>query len=125
MLLLLKFILSLKDRQVMKDKQNSIVITTAIRTAIGTFRGSLKNIQADELGSAVVKAAIKKSNLNSNDIDELIEFIEKLPNDLRVEVSFFVFEKTFRQIEFFKGKPLTFIAWICPLLKPIINNLFI
>ena len=65
MLLLLKFILSLKDRQVMSDKQNNIVITAAVRTAIGTFRGSLKNIQADELGSIVVKAVIKKSNLNS------------------------------------------------------------
>ena len=36
MLLLLKFILSLKDRQVMSDKQNNIVITAAVRTAIGT-----------------------------------------------------------------------------------------
>ena len=56
----------------MSDKQNNIVITAAVRTAIGTFRGSLKNIQADELGSIAVKAVIKKSNLNSNDIDELI-----------------------------------------------------
>ena len=56
----------------MSDKQNNIVITAAVRTAIGTFRGSLKNIQADELGSIVVKAVIKKSNLTSNDIDELI-----------------------------------------------------
>ena len=61
MLLLLKFILSLKDRKVMVEKQNNIVITAAVRTPIGTFRGSLKNIQADELGSIVVKEAIKKS----------------------------------------------------------------
>ena len=72
MLLLLKFILSLKVRQVMSDKQNSIVITSAVRTAIGAFRGSLKDMQAHELGSVVVKEAMKKSNLNSNDIDELI-----------------------------------------------------
>tara|TARA_B110000438_G_scaffold297621_1_gene344313 strand:- start:163 stop:1353 length:1191 start_codon:yes stop_codon:yes gene_type:complete len=56
----------------MSDKQNNIVITSAVRTAIGTFRGSLKNIQANELGSVVVKAAIKKSNLTFNDVDELI-----------------------------------------------------
>ena len=56
----------------MSNKQNNIVITAAVRTAIGTFRGSLKNIQADELGSTVVKEAIKKSNLTSNDVDELI-----------------------------------------------------
>ena len=72
MLLLLKFILSLKVRQVMSDKQNSIVITSAVRTAIGAFRGSLKDMQAHELGSVVVKEAMKKSNLNPNDIDELI-----------------------------------------------------
>ena len=72
MLLLLKFILSLKVRQVMDDKQNSVVITSAVRTAIGSFRGSLKDMQAHELGSVVVKEAMKKSNLNPNDIDELI-----------------------------------------------------
>ena len=72
MLLLLKFILSLKDRQVMSDKQNNIVITSAVRTAIGSFKGSLKDMHAHELGSVVIKEAIKKSNLNPNDVDEVI-----------------------------------------------------
>jgi len=72
MLLLLKFILSLKDRQVMNDKQNNIVITSAVRTAIGSFKGSLKDIHAHELGSTVIKEAIKKSNLKPNDVDEVI-----------------------------------------------------
>jgi len=56
----------------MNNDQKNIVITSAVRTAIGGFRGSLKKIQADELGSIVVKEAIKKSNLISDDIDELI-----------------------------------------------------
>jgi len=56
----------------MNNDQKNIVITSAVRTAIGTFRGSLKNIQAHELGSTVAKEAIKKSNLISDDIDELI-----------------------------------------------------
>ncbi len=56
----------------MINEQKSVVITSAVRTAIGTFRGSLKNKQGYELGSIVAKEAIKKSNLNSNDIDELI-----------------------------------------------------
>ena len=50
----------------------NIVITSALRTAIGTFDGSLKDMQANELGASVVKASIKKSNLNSEDVDELI-----------------------------------------------------
>ena len=49
-----------------------IVITSAVRTAIGTFRGSLKDMQAKDLGALVTKAATKKSNLNSTDVDELI-----------------------------------------------------
>ncbi len=53
-------------------EQNNIVITSAARTAIGTFRGSLKNMQAKDLGALTVKAVMKKSNLNPNDVDELI-----------------------------------------------------
>ena len=53
------------------DKKN-IVITSAARTAIGAFNGSLKNMQGHDLGSIVVKEAIKKSKLKPNDIDELI-----------------------------------------------------
>ena len=48
------------------------MITSAVRTAIGTFCGSLKDMQANDLGALVAKAAMKKSNLNSNDVDELI-----------------------------------------------------
>ena len=53
------------------DKKN-IVITSAVRTAIGIFNGSLKDMQAKDLGALVTKAAMQKSNLNSKDVDELI-----------------------------------------------------
>ena len=56
----------------MKVDNKSIVITSAVRTAIGTFRGSLKDMQAHDLGALITKAAMKKSNLNPNDVDELI-----------------------------------------------------
>ena len=56
----------------MSNEEKSIVITSASRTAIGSFKGALKNIPGHELGSAVIKDVIKKSNLNSNDIDEVI-----------------------------------------------------
>ena len=52
--------------------KKSVVITSAVRTAIGTFRGSLKNMQGHELGSVVIKESIKRSNLKLNDVDELI-----------------------------------------------------
>ena len=56
----------------MKSDQKNIVITSAVRTAIGTFNGSLKNLHGHDLGSIVAKEAMKKSNLNSEEIDELI-----------------------------------------------------
>ena len=56
----------------MSIEQKSVVITSAVRTAIGTFRGSLKNMQGHELGSVVIKESIKRSNLKLNDVDELI-----------------------------------------------------
>ena len=44
----------------MNTEQKSIVITSAARTAIGTFRGSLKDMQAADLGATVIKSVIKK-----------------------------------------------------------------
>jgi len=56
----------------MSFEQKNIVITSAVRTAIGTFRGALKSMQGHDLGSIVVKESMKKANLKSEDIDELI-----------------------------------------------------
>jgi acetyl-CoA C-acetyltransferase len=53
-------------------KNDDIVITSAFRTAIGTFRGSLKGMQAHDLGALTTEAVMQKSNLNPNDVDELI-----------------------------------------------------
>jgi acetyl-CoA C-acetyltransferase len=52
----------------MKD----IIITSAVRTAVGSLGKSLKNIKAEELGAAVISSAIKKSNLDEKNIDEII-----------------------------------------------------
>jgi acetyl-CoA C-acetyltransferase len=56
----------------MNIKNKNIVITSAVRTAIGSVQGSLKNKQAFELGSTVIKEAFKKSNIKPNEVDELI-----------------------------------------------------
>jgi len=52
--------------------KNEIVITSAIRTAVGTLGGSLKNIPGNELGSAVIKKSISNSKLQNDEIDEVI-----------------------------------------------------
>ena len=51
---------------------NSVVITSAVRTAVGSLGKSFKNISAHEMGSEVIKSAIKFSKINSKEVDEII-----------------------------------------------------
>lgn len=48
-----------------------IVIASAVRTAIGSFGGSLKNIDAITLGQTVVKEALKRASVPSDQVDEM------------------------------------------------------
>jgi len=56
----------------MSKKPNDVVITAALRTPIGTYKGSLKGISADKLGALAIKETIFKSKLKPDDIDEVI-----------------------------------------------------
>jgi acetyl-CoA C-acetyltransferase len=56
----------------MSKKSNDIVITAALRTPIGTYKGSLKGLSADKLGTLAIKEVIYKSKLKTDDIDEVI-----------------------------------------------------
>tara|TARA_B100000579_G_scaffold293612_1_gene243919 strand:- start:1145 stop:2320 length:1176 start_codon:yes stop_codon:yes gene_type:complete len=56
----------------MTNKSKEVVIVRAIRTPIGTYNGSLKNLRPDQLGSIVIKEVLKKSNYNNDEIDEVI-----------------------------------------------------
>ena len=49
-----------------------VYITSALRTAVGSLGKSLKNVKAEDLGSAVISQTIKKSKLKSEEIDEVI-----------------------------------------------------
>jgi len=51
---------------------DNIFITAAKRTAVGALGKTLKNINAEELGSCVISNVIKESKLSSSDIDEVI-----------------------------------------------------
>jgi acetyl-CoA C-acetyltransferase len=48
------------------------VIVSAVRTAIGSFNGSLKNIPAPELGAAAIKEALKQAGVQPDHVDEVI-----------------------------------------------------
>ena len=56
----------------MNNKLNEVVIVSAIRTPIGTYKGSLKNIRSDQLGSIVIKEVLRKSDFKKDEIDEII-----------------------------------------------------
>ena len=49
-----------------------IIISSAVRTAIGTLGKTLKNISAIDMGSAVISESIKKSKIKPSDVDEVI-----------------------------------------------------
>ena len=56
----------------MNNSMNEVVIVEAIRTPIGAYNGSLKELSADKLGSIVIREILRKSKLGKNDIDEVI-----------------------------------------------------
>ncbi|AFC29707.1 acetyl-CoA C-acetyltransferase [Paenibacillus mucilaginosus 3016] len=48
------------------------VIVSGVRTAIGSFQGSLAGISAPELGSIVVKEALQRAGIGEEHVDEVI-----------------------------------------------------
>ena len=56
----------------MINNAKEVVIVSAIRTPIGTYRGSLKNMRSDQLGSIVIKEVLKKSKFANEEVDEVI-----------------------------------------------------
>ena len=49
-----------------------VVVVSAVRTAVGTFGGSLRDLPAVELGGIVIKSAIERAGLNPEDVDEVL-----------------------------------------------------
>ena len=52
----------------MKD----VVIVSAVRTAVGTYGGALKDVPAVDLGALVIKEALKRANVNPALVNEVI-----------------------------------------------------
>ena len=49
-----------------------VVIVSAIRTALGTFGGTLSNTPATKLGAIVIKEALSRAGLKGEQVDEVI-----------------------------------------------------
>lgn len=52
----------------MKD----VVIISAVRTAIGSFGGSLKSLTATQLGASAIKGALQKAGLDAAKVDDVL-----------------------------------------------------
>ncbi|MBP7868789.1 MAG: acetyl-CoA C-acetyltransferase [Firmicutes bacterium] len=48
------------------------VIVSAVRTAIGTFSGTLANTSASELGATVIRAALERAKVEPGAVDEVL-----------------------------------------------------
>ncbi len=51
---------------------DDVVIISGCRTAVGKFQGSLADLSAPQLGAVVVREAVKRAGLNSDQVDECI-----------------------------------------------------
>lgn len=51
---------------------NEVVIVSAVRTAIGSFQGTLKDVPATTLGSIVIKEALARAGVAGEQVDEVI-----------------------------------------------------
>ena len=56
----------------MSNSAKEVVIVSAARTPIGSYKGSLKKMRSDQLGSLVIEEVLKISKLSKDEIDEVI-----------------------------------------------------
>ena len=56
----------------MKNGNESIVIVSATRTAVGSFCGGLASIPAHDLGAVLIKKVAESANIDLSEIDEVI-----------------------------------------------------
>jgi len=52
--------------------ENDVVIVSAVRTAIGSFNGTLSGLSAHKLGETVLKETLKRTNVPGADVSEVI-----------------------------------------------------
>ena len=49
-----------------------VFIVSAVRTAIGTFGGALKDVPATKLGASVIRSAIEKAGIQADQVNEVL-----------------------------------------------------
>lgn len=54
------------------SNEREVVIVSAVRTAIGRFGGTLRDIPASELGAVAIKASVERAGIDPSSIDEVL-----------------------------------------------------
>ena len=53
-------------------KNKTVYIVSAVRTPIGSFGGSLKDISATKLGATAIQAAVERAGIKGTEVDEVL-----------------------------------------------------
>ncbi|MEO8345270.1 MAG: acetyl-CoA C-acyltransferase family protein [Betaproteobacteria bacterium] len=66
--------------------EREVVILSGVRTAIGDYGGSLKDMAPSELGARVVKEAVTRANIDPNDVGQCVigNVIHTEPKDMYI-----------------------------------------
>jgi len=66
------------------DMTREVVVVSGVRTAIGTFGGSLKDLAPTELGALVVREALARANVSGDDVGHVVfgNVIQTEPKDM-------------------------------------------
>src|SRR5256714_12922658 len=71
-----------QEKRRKKMTQPEMVVLSGVRTAIGTYGGSLKGKHATELGAAVVREAVKRATIKPEEVEHVV-FGSAIPTDTR------------------------------------------
>ncbi len=52
------------------QRANDVVIASAVRTPIGSFRGSLSSLPATKLGSIAIQAAVERAGITPEQVNK-------------------------------------------------------
>ena len=81
---------------------SEVVIVSGVRTAIGAFGGSLKDVPVVKLGSLVIKEALKRAGLRPKSGKRLLQYAPKALEDtgiIELEKSHYDWDDSLREIQ--------------------------
>ncbi len=81
---------------------SEVVIVSGVRTAIGAFGGSLKDVSVVSLGSLVIKEALKRAGLRPKTSKRLLQYAPKALEDtgiIELEKSHYDWDDSLREVQ--------------------------